>query len=185
VALVIAIATGLLILLTYVTFQPLVKASSRRWLSSGIPHGKPKILGEFSTPVYHKIAVTVDFSTSDLKALQYAAAQGGPDATYYLIHIVETPNAILSEKQVWDMEAGADQISITRYVIMLKDKGYNAEIRIGYGRRSKAIARIVNELGADLLVMGAHGHRGLKDALFGETINAVRHKIHVPLLAVK
>jgi manganese transport protein len=33
--------------------------------------------------------------------------------------------------------------------------------------------------------MGAHGHKGLMDVLFGETINAVRHRINVPLLAVK
>jgi len=36
-----------------------------------------------------------------------------------------------------------------------------------------------------MLVMGAHGHRGLKDLILGETINTVRHRISIPLLAVK
>jgi manganese transport protein len=184
-ALILTVAASLVLLLAYVTVQPAIVKGFKSRILTSIPHGRPKILGEFQALVYHRIAVTVDFSDMDLKALQYAAAQGGRDATYYLIHIVETPNALLSEKQVWDMEAGADQISLSRYVLMLKNKGYHAEIKIGYGRRTRTIARIVNELDADLVVMGAHGHRGLKDAILGETINAVRHKIHVPLLAVK
>ena len=36
-----------------------------------------------------------------------------------------------------------------------------------------------------LLVMGAHGHGGLKDLIFGATINSVRHKLRIPLLVVR
>jgi manganese transport protein len=32
--------------------------------------------------------------------------------------------------------------------------------------------------------MGAHGHKGLSDMLYGETINEVRHRIQIPLLIV-
>jgi manganese transport protein len=35
------------------------------------------------------------------------------------------------------------------------------------------------------VVMGAHGHKGLKDIVFGTTINAVRHKLKMPLLVVR
>ncbi|HNY41897.1 MAG TPA: universal stress protein, partial [Bryobacteraceae bacterium] len=38
---------------------------------------------------------------------------------------------------------------------------------------------------ADLLVMGAHGHKGLKDMIFGATINEVRHSVGVPVLVVR
>jgi len=43
----------------------------------------------------------------------------------------------------------------------------------------------VNEKGADLLVMGAHGHRVLKDLIFGTTIGAVRHAVKIPVLIVR
>jgi manganese transport protein len=43
----------------------------------------------------------------------------------------------------------------------------------------------VTALNPDLLIMGAHGHTGLKDVIFGTTINAVRHEVKVPLLVVK
>ena len=38
---------------------------------------------------------------------------------------------------------------------------------------------------ADLLVMGAHGHRLLKDILFGTTVDAVRHLLKTPVLIVR
>jgi manganese transport protein len=44
---------------------------------------------------------------------------------------------------------------------------------------------MVSEFGADLLVMGAHGHRFLKDLVFGTTLNTVRHRIKIPILIVR
>ncbi|WP_309915789.1 MULTISPECIES: universal stress protein [unclassified Arcicella] len=32
--------------------------------------------------------------------------------------------------------------------------------------------------------MGAHGHKGLKDLLYGATINQVRHLVKVPVLII-
>ena len=50
---------------------------------------------------------------------------------------------------------------------------------------TREIVRFAQELQPDLIVMGAHGHKGLKDIVFGTTINAVRHKLKVPLLIVR
>jgi len=62
--------------------------------------------------------------------------------------------------------------------------GYTAYAKIGYRSRVKEIQRLVQESNANLLVMGAHRHSGLKDYLFGETIDSVRHKIDIPVLIV-
>jgi manganese transport protein len=35
-----------------------------------------------------------------------------------------------------------------------------------------------------MLVIGAHGHSGVKDWFYGETINAVRHGLKIPVLIV-
>ena len=37
----------------------------------------------------------------------------------------------------------------------------------------------------DLLVMGAHGHGSIKDLIFGNTINPVRHDLNIPILVVR
>jgi manganese transport protein len=44
---------------------------------------------------------------------------------------------------------------------------------------------LVKKLEADLLVMGAHGHQGIKDVVFGSTADKVRHQVSIPVLIVK
>jgi manganese transport protein len=44
--------------------------------------------------------------------------------------------------------------------------------------------RLAKELEVDMLVMGAHRHSGLKDILYGETVNTVRHELTIPVLIV-
>ncbi|MCK6695817.1 MAG: universal stress protein, partial [Thermoanaerobaculia bacterium] len=33
--------------------------------------------------------------------------------------------------------------------------------------------------------MGAHGHRTIKDLIFGATVDAVRHAVRIPVLIVR
>ena len=68
--------------------------------------------------------------------------------------------------------------------MQLQQLGYKAESTLGYRNRVKEIVRIVKESNADMLVMGAHRHSGLKDYIFGETIEDVRHALHIPVLIV-
>jgi manganese transport protein len=180
---IILVLAVLAVLLLYVTFSPLIKRSLEK--PSRLPHGTTPRLDDFQPAVYNRIAMTVDFSDLDRITINHALSQGNANAQYILIHIVETAPAILSEKETGDLEAGVDMRAMNQYVGMLREKGYNAEYRLGYGRRSKGIAEIVKESKVDLLVMGAHGHSGIKDMFLGETINAVRHLIEVPLLVVK
>jgi manganese transport protein len=42
----------------------------------------------------------------------------------------------------------------------------------------------VKENNADMLVIGAHGHAGIKDWLYGQTIDSVRHELKIPVLVV-
>lgn len=180
---ILATAVFLALLLLYVTFMPFIKRSMEK--PSRLPHGTTARVSDLQPAVYKRIALTVDFSATDDITISHALSQGQKEAEYILIHIVETAPAILSGKETGDMESGIDMNAMNHYVEMLKERGYNAHYELGYGRRSKGIADIVKETHADLLVMGAHGHRGLKDMVLGETINAVRHLIKVPLLVVK
>jgi manganese transport protein len=45
--------------------------------------------------------------------------------------------------------------------------------------------RYARTVAPDLVIMGAHGHGGIKDILFGNTINPVRHALDVPMLVVR
>ncbi len=70
------------------------------------------------------------------------------------------------------------------YIQSLQAKGFQADGAIGFKKRAKEIVRLVKEQKADMLVVGAHGHTGLKDFIYGETINTVRHELKIPVLVV-
>ena len=50
---------------------------------------------------------------------------------------------------------------------------------------TKEILRYAREIKPDLVIMGAHGHGGLKDLVFGTTISPLRHRLDVPMLIVR
>ena len=111
--------------------------------------------------------------------------QGGKHAIYTLIHVVETAGARYYGNEVLDQETQSDVDNLQRYVDAMKNLHYNANPQIGYGSPATAIADIVKKEGADFIVMGSHGHKAIKDLLFGTTVNKVRHMVQVPVLIVK
>jgi manganese transport protein len=54
-----------------------------------------------------------------------------------------------------------------------------------HGRPPEEIVKAVIEAGIDMLVMGSHGHRGLDDLVFGQTVSAVRHALTIPVMIVR
>jgi manganese transport protein len=180
---VIPIAMAAALLLLYIIFKPWIGA--KKILRVHLPHASAHQLESLEIKPYHRIAVAIDFSGMDKETISHAISQGGKDATYVLIHIVESAGAIMMGSDISDYETGSDENNMEMYILDLKKKGYNCELKIGYGNPKKAIPEIVNAYGADLLVMGAHGHRGFKDMIFGTTVDAVRHKVNVPVLIVR
>lgn len=134
--------------------------------------------------IYSKIGITVDFSKSDNKALQYALRQGGKQAQYLLMHIVETAGARYYGKDVYDYETQEDFKNLQHYQQQLYNAGYSVDIRVGYGNAANAIASIAMEEEFDLLIMAAHGHRTFRDIVYGTTVDAVRHQVKMPILVV-
>jgi manganese transport protein len=99
--------------------------------------------------------------------------------------VVETAGALMMGSDIRDFETSTDKKNLDEYAHELREKGFDCKIKIGYGNPKKAIPEIVNEFNAHLLVMGAHGHRGAKDIIFGTTVDAVRHKVKIPVLIVR
>jgi manganese transport protein len=88
------------------------------------------------------------------------------------------------KSEITDLEFHSDKQYLDRYAADLSRNGYRVETRVGFGNPKKAIPQIVKEFGAELLVMGAHGHKGWKDFLLGTTVDAVRHRVEIPVLIV-
>ena len=172
------------LLLVYITFKPLF---DRRSLgkTSRIPHGTAVTLEDINKPIYNRIAIAIDFSSVDAIAIQSAMAQGGTQATYLLVHVVETAGAMVYGSTIADKESSVDKAALQHYATQLVDKGYNVEMKIGYGNPKRKIPAMVKEFNANLLVMGAHGHNLIKDLIFGTTVDTVRHRVDIPVFIVR
>ncbi|GAA4909038.1 Nramp family divalent metal transporter [Mucilaginibacter defluvii] len=182
-AIVVPLIIGIGVLLLYIFVRPLLFKLKER--PARVPHGEATAIGDISPIIYNNIAITIDFSANDRDSIRHAIMQGGKDAAYTLIHVVETAAARYHETEVMDRETQSDVKNLDLYIDDLQRMGYNARGYIGYGMPAKAIAKIVNDEGIDFMVMGSHGHRVLKDLIFGTTVNTVRHMVNVPVLVVK
>lgn len=180
--LIVVSAVGFLILLGYTLVFPILTSKQPRNRSIDLHKGLES-LALLQAPVYHHIAIALDFSDRDSKLIAAAIGQSQKDTVFTLIHVVESATAILGV-ETDDFETNQDRDRLEKVALVLREKGYNAQIKLGYRRTAKEIARIVKETDADMLVVGAHGHTGFKDFIYGETVNAVRHELKVTILVV-
>lgn len=181
---VIPVCIGAAVLLLYISIKPYFdKRSAER--EAKIPHGSALTLDVSSGLIYNRIAITIDFSNIDSLAIKSAIAQGGKNARYILLHVVETAGAMVYGNNIADQESSRDFAALENYCQQLQEKGYYVEMKIGYGNPRRRIPEMVKEFQGDLLVMGAHGHNLWNDLVFGTTVDTVRHRVNIPVLIVR
>jgi universal stress protein A len=64
----------------------------------------------------------------------------------------------------------------------LHAKGVEVKTQLALGDPATGILKTAEEEACDLIAMTTHGHRFLKDLLYGSTITQVRHLAKVPVL---
>ena len=164
------------------TFLPLIKKQMRKETSK--MHSPVPELNNLHVPDIKRIAVALDFSVNDEKLIAYALHQGKKDTDYILVHVVETAPSRLLGEATDDEETRNDRQRLELYAATLQQQGYTVTAALGYNNRTREIVRLVKETQAYMLIMGAHRHKGLKDYVFGETIETVRHELDIPVLIV-
>lgn len=180
---VVPLAFGAAGLLLYVTFAPFVKSMLVEARSD--LHAQPGSLDVFEKKAFRRIAVAIDFSDIDVRTLRYAISMGTADTEYQLIHVVESAGAILLGDEIRDKETGDDAGRLEYYAQELQNKGFKAQTYLGFGNPKSSIPAAVKEFDAELLVLGAHGHRLFKDLIFGTTVDSVRHRVNIPVFIVR
>lgn len=182
--LIIAAGIGFLVLIGITIAYPLISRYQQK--ASARIHTTPDILlGDIQPPVYNRIALALDFSKDDEKIISNALAHGNPATQYLLIHIVESASARYLGGESDDFETRKDKEQMDAYINLLRNRNINAKGLLGYRHRAEEIVRIVKEEQADFLILGGHGHTGIKDWIYGETTNQVRHKVRIPVLVVQ
>lgn len=175
---VVPVVVGVALLLVYISIP-----ESWRRRKAAIPSvGKV----ELTPQTYSKIGVAVDYGTMDVKVLSHAQTLAKlHGATVYLFHVVEGVSGQLFGKDAYDDEARRDKEQLEEIARQLRVTGVETVPVLGFGRVPEELVRLSTQTGIDLLVMGAHGHRGLRDILFGASISRVRHMLSIPVLVVQ
>jgi len=171
---------AILALLSWISFageKVSVRDSKREGLNTA---------ADLPAPVYRRILVPLDHSSRDRAAIAHSAAMAKAHGSIlYLLHVEEGATSALFGPLASDAEIQAGEDYFRGIMEALAAEGVQAELTVAHGRSPKdEIVRAARELHPDLIVMGAHGHRGLKDLIFGNTINGVRHEVSAPVLVV-
>ncbi|HPW54204.1 MAG: Nramp family divalent metal transporter [Thermoanaerobaculaceae bacterium] len=182
------VAAGLVLVLGYVAVVPVLERLRGRPTPMYLNVHGPSAMPPLAPPKPpRRVAVAVDFSAADGAVLSHAVSllHGvGRGARVRLLHVVESGGARLMGPDVRDGEARADQARLEMYVDELAEHGVEADFDLGFGEPVGELARLVEEHGSDLVVLGSHGHGGLTDFVLGTTVERLRHRVRVPVLVV-
>lgn len=103
-------------------------------------------------------------------------------ATAYTIPVsvlsVEAPVELLP-----DVESLQEKIE--RYAEPLKAEGLDVEVTIRKGKPSREIIAHMEEVGADLLIIGSHSKRGTLDVGLGSTASALLRDLETTMITVR
>jgi manganese transport protein len=183
--LVLPVAAGIVLLLLWVTLEPLLPEWVKRLGRPSVTLPRPAHVTP--VPAYKRILVPLDHTQLDRQAIAHAAAMARThQAKLYLLHVEEdvTSQVYGSLSSTAEVEAGKKYLDAI--VESLKADSIEVETVVSHSPNpSREIVRYAREIKPDLLIMGAHGHRRLKDLVFGTTIDPVRHKLDIPILIVR
>lgn len=184
-ALAILFVVGFILLLTITLVYPLL-LKNRQQHNKGIHTGwsANSLLSEPASR-FQTLALALDFSDKDKTVISYALKLAEPDSRFLLIHIVESASANALGTDPNDDETASDRERLNEYLKIFATRGLRADSFLGFRNRVNEIARITTEQKADILITGSHGHRTLKDIIFGETINTLRHKVSIPVFIAR
>jgi manganese transport protein len=181
VALPAALAVGTLLL--YIIAEPFL--FRRGWKRRPDVHGGPEPdVREPSRP-FRKIAAALDFGPADAEVLARAAALASTArCPLVLLHCVESAGARALGGEAQDIESREDLKRLKRYSEALGKYDIDVETELGFGDPVRVIPEMIDRHGVELLVVGAHGHKGFSDWLYGSTIDELRHRLNISVLVV-
>jgi manganese transport protein len=191
--------------LAYITLAPLVQ---RLWprlapmlapergpvtIGSGPPVTEPPIPSPALAPSFdrarlaelRRIAVALEMGGGDAAVLEFVRTiPPRPDSEILLVHVVESAAGRYLGRETSDEETRADERALDAIARSLGGQGLRTRAVLGHGDPADELTRLVAEEGAELLIVGAHGHRMLGDLFYGATTSRLRHRVKCPVLIV-
>lgn len=138
--------------------------------------------------MYKRILVALENSPTDTAILdhvkQLARSCG---ATLIFVHVADGW-AARNVKQLSMRESEEirkDREYIERICADFEQQGFESDAVLAAGDPAAEIASLAEQEECDLIAMSTHGHRFLKDMVYGSVASEVRHLSMVPVLLVR
>lgn len=142
-----------------------------------------------STP--KTILVATDFAACAEAALDHALALAPAlGAKVYLLHAYALPLAafpggdFMPRVEVGPKILASAEAAVAQAIAKAKQSGVEILPVVKEGDPREVIKTTAEELGADLIVLGTHGRRGIVRAIFGSVAEAVVRSSLVPVMTV-
>jgi nucleotide-binding universal stress UspA family protein len=157
-----------------------------RTLSLGALHEASTVMN-----LPRNILVPVDFSDTAEAALDYAVMLATKlDAKVHLLNVIGVPALGVPElgvaltASVIDSVVRSNQEALDKLAASRRDKAQIGEVMLRTGDARDEILRTAGQVGADLIVMGTHGRRGVRRALLGSVAESIVRTATCPVLTV-
>lgn len=138
------------------------------------------------------ILVPTDMSEGADEALDFACELArGFDATVHLLHVLAIPTLGVPElgvaltSNVIDSMMRENQAALQQIADRKRHQATFGHVLLKTGDARDVINQTARELGADMLVMGTHGRRGISRALLGSVTESVVRTAPCPVLTVR
>ena len=138
--------------------------------------------------MYRRILVPLEHSAYDEAILEHVRKLARLcGASLVLMHVADGWAARnvrhLNLRESEEMQR--DREYLERLVGELEAEGFEADAILGGGDPPREIAAAAEREGCDLIAMSTHGHRFIKDLLYGSVAEKVRHRSTIPVLLVR
>lgn len=139
---------------------------------------------------FRQILVATDFSNVSANGLNYAKAIAKRYASHIvLVHDCRPVSHLAIPEGGWVEDPVTQRVEEETYATYalgaeLRGQGYEADAVTTYGQIEHEILSLAKSDGADLLVLGTHGPRGIERLLFGSKAEALIYRSDCPVLTV-
>lgn len=132
-----------------------------------------------------QVLAAVDFSDQSLRAMAIAAdLRDGLEGDLFLVHVEAAPHveeaAGLATVSAGELERSRSQLEQAAETVEIE-----AELLVRRGAPAATILRVVDEVDADLLVLGSHGRTGVQRLVLGSVAERVIARSPIPVLVVR
>jgi len=137
------------------------------------------------------ILVPIDFSDTAEHALDYAVVLANKlDARVHLLNVIGVPALGVPElgvaltASVIDSVVRSNQEALDKLANARRHAVQIGEVMLRTGDARDVILKTADEVGADMIVMGTHGRRGVRRALLGSVAESVVRTASCPVLTI-